>query len=83
MKLTTEQEDTLVFAADEIESLHSRLMRAINLADSRFHECVSYRDLLRELEWDSDGHCPVCAEAEWDGHADDCRLAKAIGADNG
>ncbi len=36
------------------------------------------RAVLREIQWDVDGECPVCRRDRSEQHALDCKLAEAI-----
>jgi RecA-family ATPase len=36
------------------------------------------RGLLREVEWDRGGMCPICDKWKHEGHSGDCGLAKEL-----
>ena len=52
---------------------YTKFMEAQALAADRLK-------LLRRLEWPFDfNQCGICSESIYDGHADDCELAKELG----
>lgn len=73
--------------AREVPEDHCRECKS-PVQDGHHPECSrapDAREVLRELEWSRNGHCPVCGEQdptetyrEPGGHAPGCRLAAAL-----
>ena len=67
----------------DLDAKHARLVEVADKLATVRAERDEARAVLLGVEWGTRNHCPWCGEASrkagGEGHAPDCRLAKAIG----